>query len=123
MSLLSELLTAVSSYGGGTVGTNLFAQTLPVSPTVSTAIILTGGPFDAGQPTRRKTFQIVHRNTHLSSGVTFITSLHAALSNAWNPLPTIQCRIEALTEPGHYAYTGDRNCLYPLNFLVTLFQT
>jgi hypothetical protein len=121
MSLLSELLTTVSSLGGGTVGTDLFGQTLPVSPVVGTAVILTGGFFSADNPTRKSGFQIVHRNTHLSSGTTFVTSIHGALANAWNILPTILGRVEAVNEPGAYAYSADRRALFSLNFFITRF--
>lgn len=115
MSLISELLTAVASLANGQ---RVFAQSMPTSPVVATCVILTGGPFDPSNPTRNPTFQVVHRNTNVESGATFVTSLHAGLSNAWNTLPSINARIVATSEPGGYVFIGDRNALYSLNFRV-----
>lgn len=119
MSVLSELLTLASSLGCGTIGTNLFAQTLPVSPVVGTAVILHGGPMSGGEPTRSRSFQILHRNTSLASGTTFVTSLNESLRNLWNGLDTIQCRIEAVNEAGAFFYSGDRQPVFSLNYRMT----
>lgn len=119
LKLLTDLLTTVSSLTGTTTGSNLFGQTLPTSPAVVTAVVLTGGFFDGANPVRLPTFQILHRNTHVSSGFTFVCSLHAELKNTWNRLPRVKGRIQALAEPGFYAYDQNNRPVFSMNFSLT----
>lgn len=116
MPLVEEILTAVASLA---MGGKVFIGTLPASPAVCTAVILTGGFFDVSNPTRFPTFQVVHRNTNVQSGGSFVSSLNAGLANTWDALPTIPCRIEAVTEPGAYVYVNDKLALWSLNYRVT----
>jgi hypothetical protein len=121
--LVGELLTAVASLGGGTVGTNLFGLTLPVSPVVCTVVQLYDGPFVASNPTHQAGFTILHRNTHVDSGLTLVTSIHALLRDSWNILPTITGRIEAVNVPNGYVYDDQNRWAYfPLRFVITSTQ-
>jgi hypothetical protein len=113
--LLAELITAVSSF----TGTRVFAGTVPASPAVCTAVVPTGGFVRAGDPTRFPTFQVIHRNTNVQSGFSFVNSLHSRLANAWDVLPTITARVEAVTEPGGYAYVNDKLVMFSLNYRLT----
>ena len=119
MALIDELVTAVASLTGTTFGTNLFAHTLPVTPTVCTAVLLSGGFDGVGNPVRYPTFQILHRNTNVQSGSTFVGSLHAGLRDVWNLLPTIKCRIQALSEVGGMGYVGDARPFWSQNYVLS----
>ena len=118
--LVSELMTMVASLGGGTVGTNLFGLTLPVSPVVCTVVQLYDGPFVASNPTHQVGFSIIHRNTHIDSGLTLVSSIHATLRDVSNLLPSITGRIEAVNVPNGYVYDDQNKWAYfPLRFVLT----
>lgn len=120
VNLLLELMTTLQSLNVGTVQGNLFPQTLPMSPVVCTAVQLTTSPFNPADPIRQVGFQVIHRNTHIASGLSLVTSVHAYLANGWNVLPTIQGRTVAVNEPGGYVYDDDKRWAYfPLRFVLS----
>jgi hypothetical protein len=121
--VLDKTATLLASLGFGTIGNtptaNLFKMTMPESPTVCTVVVLNGGPVDPSDPTRRCEIQVLHRNTHIGSGMVFIENVYAALHNSWNNLPNIGGRFAGRHLPGlHFRNEAD----YPVfsqNFVFT----
>lgn len=115
--LVTEVASYLGSQGVGTVGTNLWAMTMPGTPFVATAVIATGGPDVEGNPTRQQTFQILHRNTHVGSGLVAATTIHSVLNQQWEVLLTARGRIVAVTEPGAYLLDNNGHSVFPMNFV------
>lgn len=117
LELNAAVTTVLSSYGYGTIGTNLFRLTMPSTPYVSTVVVPTGGFEDVADPTRRPTFTIQHRNTSAASGISIVSSINALLSNSWNLFPGVPGRCAAITEVGAYFMDDNEHYVFPLNFI------
>ena len=117
--ILEQTVTFLSSLGLGTPAVSLFAQTLPTTPANCTALILTGGPDLPGDPVRRPSMQVLHRNKESYNGLTAISSLHAAMADEWNklPWPYAAGRFVSQTEPGAYFRDSNSYFVYTLNFV------
>lgn len=111
-----RLLTYLSSLGLGTKARDLFFMQLPGTPYVSTAVILTGGFSRSGDPVHRRTLSVLHRNTHINSGLCAANSLYAALDERWNVTCPSEGRFTALTEPGPYTRDGNNHVVFTLSF-------
>jgi hypothetical protein len=118
-----ELLTEICSYlganGGGTVGTNLLAQSLPSTPNVCTAVFLNGGLDGPDSPVRSRNVEIVHRNTNVQSASSFMTGIHSLLRDNWNFSSTFQGRFVADSEPGFFGYDSNNMPVFSLELTFT----
>lgn len=103
------------------VGTseNLWIQVMPETPTISTVVVLTGGPVISGDPTRRITFQVLHRNPQAANGLLKAQEINNLLDNQWNVLTGFPGRIEAVSEAGASFKDDSGNELFPLNYVFT----
>lgn len=99
-SVAENVASYVASLGLGTLGTDLFVATMPTTPVVCTCVFPTGGFADPGDPTRRITFAIHHRNTHIASALSSATSLYFAVNEQWNVLADYPGRMVAESEHG-----------------------
>lgn len=117
--LVQDITTFLSSEGYGVKGQTLFAGMLPSSPGVATAVILTGGPVRDGDPTNFRTFQILHRTTHVSSGLTLVTSLHSLLKDSWRVSCYRGGRVTPKHPPGPYYVDKAGLFVYTLNYQLT----
>lgn len=116
-----DLCTQVSSYlttqiTSLVIGRNLQAGILPNSPVVVTAVIPTGGPFLPFDSMRYRQFQILHRNTVLSSAMALVNSIWASLDNVYNPFGCDTGRIFPNHEPGPMWRDANMQFIYSLNF-------
>jgi hypothetical protein len=93
---------------------------MPETPFTCTAVLPNGGFSSGGKtPVRYPAFSVVHRGTNLVSVLTLATSLHAALNNSWNALPTLRGRLQAVNEPGDYFYGADGHIYTAVNGVFT----
>jgi hypothetical protein len=120
---MTSIVESVADYledqGILTKATNLFVFTMPMTPHVCTAIIRTGGVEIPGEPTRRPSFQILHRNTNTASGSSMVNSINALLDDRWNILTTHPGRVEAQNEPGSWYKDENDHSVFPLNYVLT----
>lgn len=124
IALLEAAVTAISSGGFGTKGTTLFKMPLPSSPSTATAVYISGGSKAPGQPVRRPSFLVLHRNTSIQSGTAYVTQLNSFLDGSVNLFCNFAGRIESRTLPG---WTGslDSNKMYlfSLSYVLTTIKT
>lgn len=122
--LANLLAEHMAANGIGTLGTDLFIQTMPELPRVSTVVVMTGGPIIPEDPTRRPSFQVQHRNTHIESALPKSVQIHNLFDNRWNVLKDFPGRIVAVSEVGSSFKDESGLVIFPLNFaFVTTTQT
>jgi hypothetical protein len=119
---MKEWLTAIASYVGanglGTVGDDMFIGALEEEPYTQTAIIPTGGPEVPGDPLRRRTFQILHRNELKQQALTVATSIHALFDDKWNVLPAgHEGRFLPMHDIGPHFADENLHTIYSLNYV------
>lgn len=117
--LVRDLAAYLQTNGVGTLGTDLFIQTMPERPAVSTVVVMTGGPIIPGDPTRRPTFQVQHRNTHIASALPKSVEIHNLLDNKWNILKDFPGRIVGVSEVGPSFKDDAGHIIFSLNFAFT----
>lgn len=115
----SLLATSIPSL---VVGTNLFAVNLPSSPNGCCAVRMTGGPFNAANPTGTKTFQILYRDSFTDTGVKLIDSIVEVLKTQWNLMCGYPGRIYLNHEPGQYFKDANLMYIWSLNYTYQLVQ-
>ncbi len=103
----------------GVQATDLFIQQLPETPQVGTVVVLTGGPILAEDPTRRVSFQIQHRNTDVSSGLSKSVEINNLLNNRWNVLEDFPGRFTAVSEAGISFKDDSGNMIFVNNYVFT----
>lgn len=119
MNLLEDIVTFLGSMGYGTPGTTVYAGLLPPQPFVATSVMLTGGPVPDASPTYFRTFQILHRNTSVASGMTFVSSLNDLLENSWRASCGRGGRVTPKHRPGPYYVDKNGHFVYTLNYQLT----
>lgn len=136
--LFTELVATVLSSkgvgvftGGNTTGNNIFCDTMPTSPLTCTAVIATGGPYDVTDPVRHPTFQILHRNTNITSARWAISMVHTIFNNQWNVLCPVASNVNtagytgrtySLTEPGVHWRDSDNLIIFSTNYMLMTVQ-
>lgn len=117
--LATNLVAYLEANAVGTFGVDLFINNMPETPSVATVVVLTGGTVAVGDPTRRPSFQIQHRTTHVESGLPKSVQINNLFDNRWNVIKTFPGRTVAVSEAG--ASFKDRSGLsvFPLNFAFT----
>lgn len=115
-SLARQIAAYLEANTIGTLGTDLFISTMPETPKTATAIVMTGGPLLAGDPTRRPSFQILHRNTHAESALPKSVEIHNLFDDRWNVLSNFPGRIVAVSEVGAQFKDAAGLSVFPLNF-------
>jgi hypothetical protein len=109
----------LETQGVGTLGTDLFIQTMPEQPVVGTVVVMTGGPVLVGNPTRFPSFQIQHRNTHVASALPKSQEIHNLFDNKWNVLKEFPGRIVLVSEVGAAFKDDGGRVIFPLNYAIT----
>lgn len=115
--LTNGVVTYLATIGYGTAGVDLFSPTMPQSPNIATVIVPTGGIVDVTDPTRRASFQILHRNTNINSGFWFTAQLYTAIHNQWDKIPGFNGRFVAKHESGPNFRDENNHAVFPLNFI------
>ncbi len=121
---MNEFLTSVASYlavhGCGTIGSTLFKSQLPASsPSVCTAVFLSGGANGGDSPVRTRGVEIVHRNTHVESASSLVNSLFGLFDDKWNLLSEYPGRFTCDDEPGFFGYDANNMPVFSLNLTFT----
>ena len=118
----TSLLTKVGEYlaaqGVGTLGTDIFLQVLPEEPVTGTAVVHTGGINLPGDPTRRPSLQVLHRNVSAEAGLDKSVIIHRLLDDQWNVLTGFPGRLVAASEPGSYFKDEAGLFSYSMNFVL-----
>ncbi len=121
--LVNTIASYLAAQGVGTVGTDLFKMVLPENPSAGTVVVPTGGIDLPEDPTRRPSFQVMHRNPNTELGLSKSVEINRLLDNQWNVLSGFPGRITAVSEPGAYFKDDNGRPNFPLNYvLVTTFQ-
>ena len=118
-SLQVKLSSYLEDNGIGTRGTDLWEQQMPETPTNATAVVMTGGPILPEDPTRRISFQVLHRNKHAGTGLRKAKEINNLLDNQWNVLGCFPGRITAVSEVGASFKDDSGNSVFPMNFSLT----
>jgi hypothetical protein len=122
--LLQAIATYLAAETTMVVGTDLFIQHAQEDPVVVTVVVHTGGITITGDPTRRPTFQILHRNDSQQTGLSKSVEINRLLEDQWNVLTGYPGRITAVSEPGAYFVNEAGVFEFPLNYVfVSTFQS
>lgn len=103
----------------GTLGTDLFLESLPEDPVNGTVVKMTGGPIDPASPVRNPSFQIIHRNKSSREGLRKVTEINNLLNNQWNVIPCFPGRVVSFSEAGASSKDAGGRAVFSLNFVVT----
>ena len=117
---LARLIVAyLEANGIGMFGVDLFIQAMPESPVLATVVVMTGGPVLPEDPTRRPSFSIQHRTTHVESGLPKSVEIHNLFDNQWNVLKGFPGRTVSVSEAGASFKDKTGASVFPLNFAFT----
>lgn len=120
LELLEKTLTYLSSLGLGTVGQSLWAEQLPSTPAVATAVVLTGGfKLPNNSPVKLPTIQILTRGTVVGSVFAACSSLFVAFDDRINVLSCYPGRFQTLSELGAYYRDANNLVVFTLNATFT----
>ena len=115
--VLDAIGTYVASYGFGTLGQNLFLETLPFTPYSCVGLFQYGGVRIEGNPLRRMDFQVRVRNPDAAQAFTTISSLYTLFDNKWCSLaPSYRGNFQCLSEISPKTVDENKHTLY--NFIV-----
>lgn len=117
LDLADSIATCIGTAGLAVYGTSVFAHSMPLDPVICSCVLLTGGPHIAGDPTKNKTFQVLHRNTQIATGFEVALAIFALLDNSWGLASAYPGRIVGVTEPGAWFRDDRERPVFTLNFI------
>lgn len=121
-SLQEAIALYLEAHGVGERSVDLWEQQMPGDPETGTVVVLTGGPIIVGDPTRRISFQVQHRNKKVGPGLQKSTQISNLLRDQWNVIPGFPGRIIAVSEAGASFKDDSGRSLFPLNFVLVSTQ-
>ena len=111
--VLDAVGTYVSTMGFGTLGTNLFLDTLPGTPYSCVGVFQYGGIRIEGDPLRRMDFQVKVRNSDHTAAATKVSSLYAIFDRKWCCLsPTFNGNFQCLSEISEKRVDENHHAVY-----------
>lgn len=116
---LDDLTDYLATNLVGTAGTDLFSQQMPDSPLTATVVALVGGFDVIGDPTRRLTLSVQHRNTKVESALPKVIEINNLLDDQWNILPNFPGRFTANSEPGASFVDDNGHYVFPMTYQFT----
>lgn len=111
--VLDSIGTYVASYGFGSLGSNIFLDTLPGTPYACIGIFHYGGIRIEGNPLRRIDFQLRVRNPDHALADTIASSLYTLFDNKWCSLaPSFRGNFQCLSEVNEKTVDENSHALY-----------
>lgn len=120
LNFLNDLGNFLQAKLVGTLATDIFLERMPPSPDNLVGVFLTGGQVIGSRTIDVIRFQVLVRDSSITSGLTRAETIWNLLQNSWGELSTSKARITADGQPGIKFRDSNELLVFSLNFTASV---